>query len=434
MKVVFLEIEADRDWALSAVGPSCLGAWLREHGHEAELIVAERDADVAAIRELVVAEEPDLIGVSMTTRQWLRGREVVAGLAPRPAPVIAGGLHPTFRPDSVLAAPGFDAVCLGEGERAILEVVEALEAGRALDGIDNVRTGPAPAKLGEPVSPLDRLPWMARDLLREPPGVVNVSTQRGCPFPCTYCAARMLDALYGDGRYGRRRSVEHVVGELQALREGGACYVVFLDDTFTLNPPWLRAYLPVHGEQVRMPFSLHARVETMTDALLELLAEAGCDQITYGVESGSERVRREVMKRPVENARIVDVFERTKAAGIRVTSNYMLGLPDERPEDLDATFELHQRLDPDAFGYFVFYPYPGTPLFETCLDQGLLPPDWEERPAVHHRSVLRLQHLDADDLARVWERFTEDRVQRTAARYGGKPGAVESVRDYAVTI
>lgn len=434
MKVVFLEIEADRDWALSAVGPSCLGAWLREHGHDAELVVAGRDEAVDTVRAKVMAADPGLIGVSMTTRQWLRGREVVAGLAPCPVPLIAGGLHATFCADAVLATPGFDAVCVGEGERALLAAVEALEAGRSLDGIDNVRTGPEPAKLGPPVSPLDTLPWMARDLLREPPGVVNVSTQRGCPFPCTYCAARMLDELYGDGRYGRRRSVEHVVGELQALKAGGACYVVFLDDTFTLNPSWLRAYLPVHGERVGMPFSLHARVETMSDPLLALLAEAGCDQITYGVESGSERVRREVMKRPVTNARIADVFARTKAAGIRVTANYMLGLPDETPEDLDATFELHLELDPDVFGYFVFYPYPGTPLFKTCLDRGILPADWAERPAVHHRSVLALEHLGADDLTRVWQRFTDDRVQRTAARYGGKPGAVESVQDYAVTI
>ncbi len=434
MRVVFLEIEADRDWALSAVGPSCLGAWLRERGHEARLVSVPRDLPLPEARALALRLDPDLLAVSLTTRQWLRGREVVGALAGSGVPLIAGGLHPTFRPDAVLAAPGFDMVCLGEGEEALLEVVQALESGRSLSGIDNVRTGPAPAKLRPPVRPLDRLPWMARDLLAEPTGVVHVSTQRGCPFPCTYCAANMLDALYDDARYGRRRTVEHVLRELEVLRDAGACYVVFLDDTFTLNPPWLRDYLPRHRDRVGLRFSLHARVETMTEALLDLLAEAGCDQITYGVESGSERVRREVMKRPVNNERIVAVFEATRAAGIRVTANYMLGLPTETPDDLDATFALHQRLDPDAFGYFVFYPYPGTPLFVTCRDRGLLPEDWEERPAVHHRSVLRLEHLSDGDLQRAWDRFTADRVERTRARYGGQTETEPSVLDYAATI
>ncbi len=126
-----------------------------------------------------------------------------------------------------------------------------------------------------------------------------------------------------------------------------------------------------------MPFSLHARAETMNPKLIAALAAAGCRHVVYGVESGSERIRREVMKRPVTNDRLVEIFERTREAGMLVTANYMLGVPGERPEDLQATLDLHRQLKPTDFGYFVFYPFPGTQLFETCRQQGQLPEDWQ---------------------------------------------------------
>src|SRR5690606_4704642 len=103
---------------------------------------------------------------------------------------------------------------------------------------------------------------------------------------------------------------------------------------------WVREFCRVYGAELGTPFSLHARVETVNEKLLHQLAEAGCQQITYGVESGSERVRREIMKRQVTNQRFRDVFRWTREAGIAVTANYMLGLPGETRADLDQTLEL----------------------------------------------------------------------------------------------
>ena len=102
-----------------------------------------------------------------------------------------------------------------------------------------------------------------------------------------------------------------------------------------------------------------------------------------------------------------------------VTANYMMGVPGERPEDLQATIDLHARLDPLDFGYFVFYPFPGTPLFETCRQQGLLPENWQELPARHDRSILNLPDLTSEDLATAFDDWTRIRAEaamrRTAA-------------------
>lgn len=438
MKVLFLEVDHERVWAVAAIGPAFLTAYLRQHGHEVVMKRVPLDLDGDGIAALVRAEAPGLVGLSLTTRQWQRARVVARELRARlEVPVVAGGLHPTFAPDEVLANPGFDYVCEGEGEAALLDLVRALEArGRHGPGdppIQNIRVrGGAPTGRRAPFEPIDALPFMARDVLDEYAGCHHMCTQRGCPFPCTYCAARMFDELYAGEGYGRRRSHESVLAELEQLRARGPLhYVIFLDDTFTIHHPWVKEFCRVYGERFKVPFSLHARVETVTADLLQRLAAAGCKMITYGVESGSERVRRDIMKRPVTNARFKDVFRWTREAGITVTANYMLGLPGETKDDIEQTLALHEELLPDDFGYFVFYPYPGTALFHTCKEQGLLPDDYLERPANHRETILRLKDLTQQDIDDSYAKFTAARerlyTKRSAMTPANHAAAVEEV-------
>jgi anaerobic magnesium-protoporphyrin IX monomethyl ester cyclase len=411
MKMLFLEIATERNWALAAIGPSCLASWLRQHGHDIQVHVVDYDATIDEVIDAVRASGPALIGLSMTTRQWLRGAQIVAGVrAVIDIPVIAGGLHPTFSPEGVLDSDGFDYVCLGEGEGALLDVVEHIEAGVPIvaGAILNIQCrGAKRPELRPPVPNLDDLPWMARDMLMERPGMAYMVTQRGCPFLCTYCAARMYNEMYSG--YGRRRSLENVHAEIAALKERGVGYLLFLDDTFTIHRGWVKDFCEQHAANGAMPFSLHARAETMTDAMMSQLASAGCKHITYGVESGSERVRREIMRRHISNDKLIDVFERTKAAGILVTANYILGTPGEKPHEIQETLDLHEQLMPNDFGYFVFYPYPGTPLFKTCMDANLLPDDWMTRPANHRKSILNLPDLTEEQIDYYYDQFTRAR-------------------------
>jgi radical SAM superfamily enzyme YgiQ (UPF0313 family) len=420
MHVLFLEINTERTWTVASIGPSFLAAYLRENGHTASIHHVNVDDTPDDVVEIICNHAPGLIGLSLTTRQWLRARGIMAAVRERLyVPVIAGGLHPTFAAAQVLEAPGFDYVCLGEGEGALVDVADRIAAGhRIVAGeLENIQVagGPRP-KLRPPLDPLDDLPFMARDMLNEQHGIRYMVTQRGCPFPCTYCAARMYNEMYTD--YGRRRSHHDVLDEIDELHEGGATYLMFLDDTFTINHKWVREFCKKHSGRTQMPFGLHARVETITQRMLGELAAAGCKHITFGVESGSERVRREVMHRQVSNQRLIDAFQWSRKEGIITTANYMLGLPGETREDLEMTLALHHELQPHDFGYFVFYPYPGTPLYKTCRDLGVLPEDLEELPANHRESVLRLKELSKDDIAEFYDRFTAVREESYLARYG----------------
>lgn len=424
MKVLFLEIDTESDWAVASLGPGFLAAYLRERGHEAGFLRVGLGMGVEEIAAAVRAEAPGLIGISATTRQWLRARLLLAELRRRSnVPVILGGLHATFSPEEVLRHPGIDFVCLGEGEAALFELVEALEAGRDIgDGsVGNIwaKDGKRPA-IRPPIEPIDSIPFTARDLLDERWGVVHVSTQRGCPFPCTYCAARMYDQLYADQggpAYGRRRSHANVLAELREIRARGPLnYVIFLDDTFTIHHPWVREFCRVYGAEFRVPFSLHARVETVNQKMLGELAEAGCRHIVYGVESGSERVRRQIMQRHATNQRFRDVFRWTREVGIMATANYIIGTPGETVAEMQETIALHHELDPVDFGYFVFYPYPGTALFHLCREKGYLPEDHLERPAVHSRSILKLPGVTPEEIEAVYAQWTAIRAAKTVSR------------------
>ena len=442
MHVLFVEVDTERSWAVASIGPGTLAAYLREHGHTVSFFRYTVDHVESDVIERIQDTGAQLLGLSLTTRQWLRARDLVRAVRARlDIPVITGGLHPTFSADEVLAEPGVDFACLGEGEEPLLELITAMEQGGDVHGIDNIQTEPGkPPRLRAPFEPMDDMPFLARDVLGEHPGVIHMCTQRGCPFPCTYCAARMYNQLYkaNDAEYGRRRSVRNVMDELHALNDAGKfAYAIFLDDTFTIHHPWVKEFCDVYGRELGKPFSLHARVETVSEPLLHRLAGAGCNQITYGVESGSERIRYEVMRRPVKNQRFIDVFDWTRQAGIRLTANFMLGLPEETPEDLQMTVDLATELDVMDFGYFVFYPYPGTQLFHTCKAKGYLPDDYQGRPANHRESILNLPTLTNDDIGRAYDQFTALRRRLYMERLGFDPtaeqvqGAVDHVSDLA---
>jgi radical SAM superfamily enzyme YgiQ (UPF0313 family) len=415
--VLFLELDQENQWAVASIGPAFITGYLREHDHNVSMLRVPVDMSTAHLIDKLKDKKPDVLGVSLTSRQWLRVKELIPALRERlDIIVIAGGLHPTFESDLVLETPGFDYVCIGEGEQAMLEFVQAYESGDLPSKkIKNIRGKDDPMPdLRPPFEPFDQLPFMARDMLQEQTGIVHMETQRGCPFRCSYCAGRNLSDLY-DGSYasyGRRRSVSNVLKELSQLRDSGAVnYVVFLDDTFTIKHSWVNEFCEHYSKDFHIPFSINARAETVNKKLLIKLAEAGCMHIIYGVESGSDRVRRDILKRNVSNEHLVDVFRWTQEAGMLATANYMLGIPGETKPDVELTLQLHQELQPDDFGYFVFYPYPGTELYRVCREKGYLPKNYYDLPANNRKTILNLPELTQEDIDEYYDRFTQLRIR-----------------------
>lgn len=443
MKILFLEIDTESTWALASVGPACIASYIRVHGHDASLLRVKPDQEIQAIIDGIEKESPHILGFSLTTRQWLRAVDVARKIGEKlDFPIIAGGLHPTFAAPSVLESGMFDYVCIGEGEEAVCDMLTLLGKGEDINAamIPNMwAKGSGRPELRLPVS-VDHLPFVSRDLLDETEGVVHISTTRGCPFPCTFCAGGAIGHLYGGSEYIRRRSVESVVEELRHIRKNAPIhYVIFLDDTFTLSRGWVEEFCRAYGREIDAGFSINARAETMSPDMITMLAQAGCKHIIYGVESGSRRVREDILNRPGDNRQFVDAFRWTKEAGIMATANYMIGIPGETHEDITQTLALNDELSPDDFGYFVFYPYPGTSLFNVCRERGFLPENYLDLPANNRESILQLPGLTSDDIKNYYNVFTNVREKNYMRRYGSalnhehKVLAAQYLRDSADT-
>ena len=140
----------------------------------------------------------------------------------------------------------------------------------------------------------------------------------------------------------------------------------FHDNIFTLNKSWLREFCERYCAEINLPFWCNTRVDCITDDDIMWLKKSNCRRIHMGVESGSKRIRKEILKRPVNNQKIIDVFKKVKKNGIKTVSFNMIGLPTETEEDIRETIDLNRAIVPSWIILSVFNPFPGTELYDFC--------------------------------------------------------------------
>ncbi len=284
--------------------------------------------------------------------------------------VVSVGSHATEEPASVLRGDRWAAV-RGEPEVALSALLREI-AERRVDGVRGVwrQEGGAVSRSPEFADLMDveAAPIPDHRLLAayhySPPfaraGRFDlVLTSRGCPFGCVFCASQ---SVYG--RRQRFRPVADVVSEVRHLADDcGVHHVGFWDDNLTTSRARTRelchglAALPARTRWICL-----SRVDTVDAELLREMAAAGCYQIQYGVESGSERVR-EALGKPQPTERIRRTFAETRRAGIETVAFFMLGAPGETEEEREQTMALALELDPDYVSFNACTPLPGAPLY-----------------------------------------------------------------------
>ncbi|MBH24786.1 MAG: hypothetical protein CMH57_10105 [Myxococcales bacterium] len=362
------------------LGLAYVGAWLREKGHEVRFLLPDTraytgDDPWGELRRAIEAEAPDVVGLTAVTAMMPSARRVareVKALNPEIVTVL-GGTHASSNPAQALrAAPGLDYVIRGEGELTMEELLERLErpggvepgsvAGLAWrdEGGEVQVNAPRPS-----IQDLDALPMPMRDGLVWPedvqPGFYQAMvTLRGCPYRCIYCAVPS-----SNDRLTRYRSPENVVDEIALLRERYAIpYLFFHDSVFTLHRGRTEAICRLMLERgLVVPFACQTRTDRVDEALLDLLKEAGCHQIFFGIESGDVRSLKRIRKKmTLESIRAA--VGQVKARGIRCTGFFMVGFPWEDEALMRQTSDFACDLELDAVSLFSATPLPGTELWE----------------------------------------------------------------------
>lgn len=388
-----------------------IGTVLQEHGYSVQVIDQRVDPGWAETLRQALHERPLWVGISaMTGRQihWgLEASRIVRDTDPM-VPIVWGGVHPTILPEQTLGHPLVDVVAVGEGEMTALELSQALrergtrESGRgknltptvigAIAGLVWAHEGRVIRNAPRYYTPMDEWPLLDYSLvdvesyiLSEVPGErsLQITTSRGCPFHCGYCYLTVVP----DGRRYRAEKAERTVERIERLlREFDLNAIHIIDDEFFTRRDRARRVCELILERgIEVTLRTNCRVDYIDRMSLEdlqLFRKAGFKHLYLGAESGNNRVL-EFIQKDITREQIVRVNRKLKTVGIAPKFSFMGGFPTETVDEVQDTIRLMARLvrdNPQAYTTPVqlYSPYPGTDLFDYCVEQGMpVPQDLE---------------------------------------------------------
>ncbi len=384
------------------IGIMQLSAVLKQHGFTTDVTLGTKESLVAT----VVKKKPRAVGFYCTTgvhHKYIGVAAEVKKILGDQILTIFGGPHPTFVPDMIYE-DGVDIICRGEGEYALLELMQALRAGKEYTRIQNLavkRNGNVYENELRPLCDIDALPCPDREIYKNIEYIYNNKRQevmfgRGCPYSCTFCSTHAFRELYkGKGTYVRFRSVENVMQELQEIknRHDPTCFF-FHDDTLIHKnrKDYCFAFLTTYSKKINLPFSCLVRADAVTEELIRLLKDTGCYFISFGVESGNETLRNMILKKQLKDEDILNCANLLHKYKIPFATFNMAGLPDETLHDVWDTVIINMKIKPAWAWFSVYQTLPATELAGYALKKGYLEKaDVAASDATFHESSIILR-------------------------------------------
>jgi magnesium-protoporphyrin IX monomethyl ester (oxidative) cyclase len=388
-------IEGKKDVSIIAnrmapLGLLSIAAWLKRRGHSVKVEdclgpYAAKNTEETVSR--VLKYEPGIVGFSATTSGFLDAYDTARRIKElRPdIKTIFGGVHICAIGAPLLENfPAIDYLCIGEGEETITELADGKNAaeinGLVFRGKEGVVSNPA----RQPITDLDSLPFPAYKKLEgfpkgyelplfsyiDAPGATMI-TSRGCPYQCSYCDRSVFKRGY------RFNSPQYIYEHIKYLRENfGVRHLNIYDDLFTLDRTRIETLCKMLIDKpLDARFNCAVRVGYADDALLSMLAKAGCLMVSLGIESGDPSLL-ETHKPGVYLDSVRETVARIHANGLRVKGLFMMGLPGETEESVQKTSDFALSLELDDMNMSKFTPFHGAPIWKTIAGSGELREDW----------------------------------------------------------
>ncbi len=375
-----------------------LAAEARNHGYEPSIIESDIfDMTVEEVVAEVVETHPAYVGISLFTVGVWCGAEIARKIkfALPEAVVIVGGPHISSMADETMQRfREFDYAVVGEGEEVLVNLLQHLERGAVPDDVNGL-VYMQRSELGDrlhraPRHPIDkdmdRLPLPAWDLLPDFPRayrpavydfpggpVASIAASRGCPFHCKFCDTSTFGAAVR--AYSAQRVFE-IMSHLQS--EYGIRHIMFVDDLFTASRKRTTELCRlIIDNGLEMTWSCASRVDVVKQDLLHLMKEAGCWEISFGLESGSDELLKKMDKAAsVESSR--EALHWTHAAGIRSKGLFMLGYPGETMESIALTKAFVKSVPLTIMNLTKFTPYPGSPIYRDLYGTNIREDHWQK--------------------------------------------------------
>jgi anaerobic magnesium-protoporphyrin IX monomethyl ester cyclase len=372
-----------------------LAAVLEEAGFEASVL--DQPALGLTVEETlkwVEKEDPDVLGFSTLTTSG-RTAALISRKVKEENPnvtIVFGNHHATFNPERILNKyPSVDVIVRGEGEKTVVELVECLENReniRKVRGINFRNEGKIVATRDQPlIRNLDTLPFPNRKLLNvdyhclmagvnvAPKKFTSIVTSRGCVYSCRFCSCTQLAH-----NVWRPRSAQNTLEELQLLASEGYKQLIFVDDSFTLNPKRvIEICRGMRKEKLEMEWICEGRVDNCPDEMLREMVSAGCKILYFGIESANQRIL-DYYHKTITPKQAEAAVRKAKKAGVDVVvGSFIIGAPDETREEIRNTMEFAKRVPIDIPQFNMLGAHPGNDIWNEFEAKGLLKAEeyWE---------------------------------------------------------
>jgi len=389
------------------LGIMWLSRAIKDAGHDASCLFLPDSDWIKKIKDYA----PDVVAFTVTTGMHLYFRDInrkVREVLPDVF-IIQGGAHCTYSPEELEQNPHLDAICRGEGEEATVELLNKLANGENFYDVENywfrhretgeiIVNGQRP-----PVQDLDSLGFPDRDIIYEAGSIYRESdrkvfvTQRGCPMNCSFCFHHALKKkVYSstNAKYVRKRSVDHVIAEIKAVREKyNLKFVHFLDDIFNLSGKWLDEFCEKYPKEVGLPFDCILMANMTKERHVEQLKKAGCVYARIAFESANDYIRNAVFRKNTTLKQLEDSASWIKKHGIRLGSLNMLGGPGASMEDEWETVQLNIDCKVDHPLVSIMQPYPMFDVGEMAKDMGYAVAAYDDFPVKFNRTTtIEFEH------------------------------------------
>lgn len=368
-----------------------LSSYLEHHGKKCEVIIAALEEDaVEKLRQL----QPGVVGISVlsTEHKWLIMFSNKIRQALPNAMILAGGIHAQLYPEEILKdAPAVDIVCNSEGEGVVPYIFAELAKPAdsrdwsAIQGIsfrkkDGSIVSNEKAHLIEFDDSIiesreiyiSRYPQLCKDV------VIQFFSARGCAYNCSFCyVPNLKQAFKGKGKFMRSKSVDNFIEEIVRQKNKYAIKSIFFyDDFFTYNMKWMQEFLVKYKKEVNIPFMCTTIADLMPEKMARMLAEAGCQTVSFGVETGSYRIRKEILEKDISDEDIIECGRNIVKYGMKAQTSNMFCLPDETLEDAFKTIELNIKAKVNFCFSALFLPFPNQGVTNYAIKQGYLKYDY----------------------------------------------------------
>jgi len=333
-------------------------------------------------RKKIQQYHPDLVAFSITTDLWKNTKELIDVIRHYTfgLPILVGGVHPTINPEEVIKH--VDMICVGEGEKPILELCRKMENKDDITNIKGIWYNNGKTIFRNDIGnliDLDTLPcpdWSLfdkRHLRGAYKGKIynrgHYLSMKGCPYKCSYCTNFYFKQLFkGKGKYVRWESVDKTISNLKRLKEQYQLDMVkFSDDLFIARPlKEIETFAQQYKEHINIPFLISISPKMVDERKLKLLKDAGCIHTSIGIETGNYQIRKDILKRNVTDDEIRKTYNIVNKLEINTSSFNMIGLPTETREDVFKTIEMNRECQVGTANVYYIYPYPKTEIQEHC--------------------------------------------------------------------